>query len=101
MYYPCSENKDADQLRGYREADLRFCFRPCKLLVFSRTGSFHLLLKNNFLSESESGVEKRVSEPEPTLKAPSVDSKYSVQALSLLAEVYIRAQLFKINDIVS
>ena len=39
LYYPCSENKDADQLRGYREADLRLCFRPCKLLVFSRTGS--------------------------------------------------------------
>ena len=39
MYYPCSENKDADQLRGNREADLRLCFRPCKLLVFSRTGS--------------------------------------------------------------
>ena len=39
MYYPCSENKDADELRGYREADLRLCFRPCKLLVFSRTGS--------------------------------------------------------------
>ena len=30
MYYPCSENKDADQLRGYREADLRLCFRICK-----------------------------------------------------------------------
>ena len=44
MYYPCSENKDADQLRGYREADLRLCFRPCKLLVFSRTGSFVLNL---------------------------------------------------------
>ena len=43
MYYPCSENKDADQLRGYREADLRLCFRPCKLLVFSRTGSNALL----------------------------------------------------------
>ena len=42
MYYPCSENKDADQLRGYREADLRLCFRPCKLLVFSRTGSYQL-----------------------------------------------------------
>ena len=41
MYYPCSENKDADQLRGYREADLRLCFRPCKLLFSSRTGSFH------------------------------------------------------------
>ena len=40
MYYPFSENKDADQLRGYREADLRLCFRPCKLLVFSRTGSY-------------------------------------------------------------
>ena len=26
----CSENKGADQLRGYREADLRLCFRICK-----------------------------------------------------------------------
>ena len=26
MYYPCSENKGADQLRGHREADLRLCF---------------------------------------------------------------------------
>ena len=30
MYYPCSEIKGADQLRGYREADLRLCFRICK-----------------------------------------------------------------------
>ena len=35
VYYPCSENKGADQLRGYREADLRLCFRICKMLVFS------------------------------------------------------------------
>ena len=34
LYYPSSENKDADQLRGYREADLRLCFRLCRLLVF-------------------------------------------------------------------
>ena len=34
-YYLCSENKGADQLRGYREADLRLCFRTCKMLVFS------------------------------------------------------------------
>ena len=27
MYYPCSENNDADQLHGYREADLRLWFR--------------------------------------------------------------------------
>ena len=26
MYYPGSENNGADQLRGYREADLRLCF---------------------------------------------------------------------------
>ena len=32
----CSENKGADQLRGYREADLRLCFRIRKNPVFSR-----------------------------------------------------------------
>ena len=26
LYYPCSENKDADQLRSYCEADLHLCF---------------------------------------------------------------------------
>ena len=35
LYYPCSENKGADQLRSYCEADLRLCFRICRLLVFS------------------------------------------------------------------
>ena len=40
MYYPSSENKGADQLRGYREADLRLCFRICRLLVFPWGGSF-------------------------------------------------------------
>ena len=39
LYYPCSENKGADQLRGYREADLRLCFRLCRLLVFPYGGS--------------------------------------------------------------
>ena len=28
--YYYSEHKGADQLRGYREADLRLCFRICK-----------------------------------------------------------------------
>ena len=27
LYYPCSENKGAYQLRSYCEADLRLCFR--------------------------------------------------------------------------
>ena len=39
MYYPCSENKGPDQIRGYREADLCLCFRICKMLVFSQRGS--------------------------------------------------------------
>ena len=30
-----SENKGADQLRGYREAELRICFSICKKHVFS------------------------------------------------------------------
>ena len=34
LYYPSSENKGADQLRGYRAADLRLCFRICRTLIF-------------------------------------------------------------------
>ena len=55
LYYPSSENKGADQLRGYREADLRLCFRLSRLLVFPWGGSFVLLFKapvNNFLAMS-------------------------------------------------
>ena len=37
MYYVCSENKGADQLPDYREADLRLCFRICKNPVFLKT----------------------------------------------------------------
>ena len=37
LYYPCSENKGADQLRGDREADLRLCFRIYKDPVFFMT----------------------------------------------------------------
>ena len=39
LYYPCSENKGADQLRGHHEADLCLCFPICKNPVFSRRGS--------------------------------------------------------------
>ena len=37
LHYPCSENKGADQLRSYCEADLRLCFRLCRC-----GGSYHL-----------------------------------------------------------
>ena len=33
IYYRCSENKSADQLRSNCEADLRLYFRLCRLLV--------------------------------------------------------------------
>ena len=48
LYYPCSENKDADQLCGHREADLRLCFRICKKPAFSQQGSF-LIGSSSFL----------------------------------------------------
>ena len=40
LYYLSSENKGADQLHSYCEADLRLCFRIGKNLVFSRCGSY-------------------------------------------------------------
>ena len=46
LYYPSSENKGADQLRGYREADLRLCFRICRLLVFLCGGSIIILVSH-------------------------------------------------------
>ena len=39
LYYSSSENKGADQLRSYCEADLRLCFRIGENPVFSRRGS--------------------------------------------------------------
>ena len=30
LYYLCSENKEADQLRSYCAADLHHCFHICK-----------------------------------------------------------------------
>ena len=35
LNYPFSENKGSNQLCSYCEADLRLCFRICKMLVFS------------------------------------------------------------------
>ena len=52
MYYPSSENKGADQLRSYCEADLRLCFRLGKNPVFSRCGSFqHYTTPHDLLSD--------------------------------------------------
>ena len=40
MCSPSSKNKGADQLLGYREADLGLCFCICKKPVFSQRGSY-------------------------------------------------------------
>ena len=40
LYHPCNENKGADQLRRYCEADLRLSFRIYKMLVYLQCGSF-------------------------------------------------------------
>ena len=53
LYYPLNENKGADQLRSYCEADLRLCFRLCRLLVFPCSGSVSVLrplLTSNVMS---------------------------------------------------
>ena len=53
LYYPCSEIKDADQLRGYREADLRLCFRICKNPVFSWRGSYECSIRSMWIVYSK------------------------------------------------
>ena len=68
MYYPCSENKDTDQLRGYREADLRLCFRPCKLLVFSRTGSYCFFATEQNTNTWLQKISRRGNQPEDWLE---------------------------------
>ena len=47
LYYPCSENKDADQLRGYREADLRLCFR-----IYAKSRFSHDAAQINVMMQS-------------------------------------------------
>ena len=68
LYYPCSENKGANQLRGYREADLRLCFRLCRLLVFPWGGSYiaiiiimiimKIIINHNALFKEEAQLDK-------------------------------------------
>ena len=58
MYYPSSENKGADQLRGYREADLRLCFRLCGLLVFPWGGSLYYSCLPSFIRHDGEDVQQ-------------------------------------------
>ena len=40
LFYACSENKGADQLRSYYEADLCLCFQKAEIPIFSWRGSY-------------------------------------------------------------
>ena len=61
LYYPCSENKGAAQLRGYRETNLHLCFCICKKPTFSYNVLanliFHLGLPK--LTRTEEGLEEQ------------------------------------------
>ena len=49
LYCLCSENKGADQLRGYREADLCLCFRICKFFFSRDAAQFYFYCKVPFM----------------------------------------------------
>ena len=84
MCYPYSENKDADQLRGYREADLRLCFRICKKPVFLRRGSFYFKDLGNQTAQKSSLI--RVCAVCPDLSEKELSSKlqFAVSWASLI-----------------
>ena len=51
------ENKGADQLRGYCEADLCLCFRLCRLLIFPWGGSFNYILVHTiYINKNELNI---------------------------------------------
>ena len=68
MYYPCSENKGTDQLRSYCEADLRLCFRLCRLLGFPCCDSFYHCVLVDIDVSDESGNIKNLRDPHLQLK---------------------------------
>ena len=58
IVHPCCENKGADKLRSYCEADLRLCFRLCRLLVFLCDGSFMIY---NIINTVKSIIETKTA----------------------------------------
>ena len=59
MYYPCSENKGADQLCSYCTADLRLCFEHMQIVGFLIIGKFmpNFLFQGCFLQKLKQGSE--------------------------------------------
>ena len=61
LFYPSSENKDADQLCSYCTADLRLCVRIGKSPVFSWRGS-NIFVSTQYLKESSHLSENRLTD---------------------------------------
>ena len=47
LYYLCSENKGADQLRGNCEADLRLCFQYAKHSFSHDAAQYDIFISEN------------------------------------------------------
>ena len=73
MYYPCSENKGADQLRSNCEADLRLCFRLGKNPVFTRCGSS---LNDNNRTEKKHAADGRNKDLERDTPKPNLEQGF-------------------------
>ena len=53
LYYSCSENKGADQLRSHCKADLRLCFRIC---TFPHDADYYLKKKSKSKAKEKKNV---------------------------------------------
>ena len=54
LYCLCSENKGADQLRGYREADLRLYFANAKRLFSHDAAQIDMIQREHMVNRSTS-----------------------------------------------
>ena len=98
LYYLCSENKGAAQLRGYREADLRLCFRICINPVFLRRGSITMVVQYTMVVHGHLtilyiwviGFETTAAKQNPFL------SKYECLVLSV-CDLFNQSALFGFN----
>ena len=81
MFNPSSENKGADQLRGYREADLRLCFRLCRLLIFPWGSSL-------------------VTDAVKTLVGEENARRGTIKMFEVLQDVRLNKHLFYVSEIV-
>ena len=63
LYYLCSKNKGADQLRSYLEANLHLCYRISKKPVFSRRGSYGTVMLQKDADIIENNIDPDQTDP--------------------------------------